>query len=73
MRVYYSIDAHQISEVGLGTQMMKDFPYLAIQLTKKQEKHPILGKKRSAMGLFTALQQKMKTLKSVRTEMLFQN
>ena len=73
MRIYYSIDAHQISDVGLGTQMMNDFPYLAIQLTQSQEEHPILGKKRSAMGLFTALKQKMKTLKGVRTEMLFQN
>ena len=66
MRIYYSIDAHQISDVGLGTQMIEDIPYLAIQLTQEQEKHSILGKKRSAMGLFTALKQKMKTLKGVR-------
>ena len=65
MRIYY-IDAYQFSEVGFGTEMMKDIPYLAIQLTQEQEKHPILGKKRSAMELFTALKQKMKTLKGVR-------
>ena len=66
MRIYY-IDAHQFSGIiGLGTEMMKDIPYLAIQLTQEQEKHPILGKKRSAMGLFTALKQKMNTLKGVR-------
>ena len=73
LRIYYSIDAHQISDLGFGTEMIKDIPYLAIQLTQSQEEHPILRKKRSVMGLFTAQQQKMKTLKDVRKEMLSQN
>ena len=65
LMIFY-IDSHQFSELGIGTEMIKDIPYLAIQLTQEQEEHPILGKKRSAMGLFTALKQKMKTLKGVR-------
>ena len=66
MRIYY-IDSHQFSEIGIGTVMLKNIPYLAIQLTQSQKKHPILGTKRSAMGLFTALKKKMRTLKPART------
>ena len=65
LMIYY-IDAHQFSVIGLGPIIEEDIPYLAIQLTQEQEKHPILGKKRSAMGVFTALQQKMNPLKGVR-------
>ena len=72
MRIYY-IDAHQFSEKGFGTEIMQDIPYLAIQLTQSQEEHPILRKKISVMGLFTAQQQKMKNLKDVRKEKFFQN
>ena len=67
LRIYYSIDAHQISDLGFGTEMIKDIPYLAIQLTQSQEIHPILRMKSSAMGLFTALKKKMRTLKSAKT------
>ena len=73
LRTYY-IDAHQFSEICLGTTKgIVNIPYLAIQLTQSQEKHHILRTKSSAMGLFTALKQKMRILKHAKTEMLSPN
>ena len=42
LRTYF-IDAHQFSDIRiLGIEMIEDIPYLAIQLTQEQKKHPIL-------------------------------